>query len=202
MRRATRAPTFAACATLATVGACVLLLAAPAETQGRTTVTTLLLDVIGPRTTASVRAALGARRGELEACRREEDALVRVAFTIAPDGTIAMPTAVADPDLDSAATDCVVRLMPAWRFPGAQESATAVSWSFRLRGGTPQRRACWCFDWVHGADHGRACMTTRALCEAGIAHRGNSGDTTRCRSSREFACVSEGFVSGVHLRFE
>lgn len=184
------------------IAACCL--PAHAQRRARSFVTALALDVIGPRSTASVRAALRTHDGDLAACRSNDDALVRISLAIAPDGSILSATSDEDPDLDRDATDCVLRAATAWRFRGGATSVTTVSWSFRLHGAsadaTAAGRTCWCFHWVHGGDHGRDCTTTRAACDQGRHQRGASGDYTECESVVQPTCEREGYVDGQHMR--
>jgi hypothetical protein len=165
-----------------------------AQSRGRA-VTTLMLDVIGPRRTGAVRASLLAHEAELEHCRGEADALVRVGFTIAPDGSVIAPTRVEDPDLDASATECVLPVVSALHFAAGAGSFTSVVWSFRLR--AVATRTCWCFDWVHLGDHGLTCEPSRARCESERA--ATSRDHTECREIARPSCDREAFVGGHHV---
>lgn len=162
-------------------------------------VATIEVDAIGPRSGASVRATLRRHLGELERCRGEDDALVRIGFAIAPSGAVIDPRPASDPDLDRDATECVIALLRGWQVPGHARSVTTVSWSLRLRarrestdeegGGDGQRaplRACFCFSWVHGPDHGITCEPTRARCVA--ERRATDRDATECAPRELPAC--------------
>jgi hypothetical protein len=159
------------------------------------------VDAIGPRSNASVRTALRRHEDELAACRREEDALVRIAFSIAPDGSVMSARAVQDPDLAEDATDCVLASLPSWPFASVRAGTTSVVWSFTLRGtaSDPAMRTCWCFHWVHLGDHGLDCAPSEAACERGRAQRGRSGDSMPCESSRRPVCDRDGYVDGEHI---
>jgi hypothetical protein len=168
--------------------------------------TVLEVDAIGPRSGASVRAALRAHLVELERCRGEDDALVRVGFAIAPGGAVLEARAVDDPDLDREATECVIAILRGWQLRGRAAAVTAVSWSLRLRGhraaeGSEEGdaralRACFCFHWVHGGDHGRTCEPTRARCVS--ARRSTDRDATECARRELPACDREAWIDGQH----
>ncbi len=174
-----------------------LSLASPAAAQAHG-VTTTTLDVVGPRSTRAVRSTLRAHGGDLERCRGEADALVRVSFAIAPDGSVLSPTGEEDPDLDRFATECATSALAGLRFPGRATGTTTVSWSFRLVA-RPLRR-CFCFDWIHGPDHGHTCEPTRARCEA--EHASFARERTACRASEEPSCEHDAWIGGQHLRQE
>lgn len=182
---------------LAAACSLVLWLAAPALAQSRSrSIVTLSLDVIGPRTTVSVRSSLRAHEADFDRCRGDAEGLVRVAFSIAPDGAALAPTSDEDPSLDRAATECVLGVMASVHFAHVATSTTSVAWAFRLR--ARQTRPCWCFDWVHGPDHGHTCEPTRARCET--EHRTFSRERTECRASQEPSCEHDGWIDGQHLR--
>jgi hypothetical protein len=156
---------------------------------------TLTLDVIGPRRTASVRSWLRGNVRSLAACRGESDALAVVALAIGPDGTLVSVEPREDPTADAAATACVVAAMRGWRMPGRAGSVTTVSWSLRLAPAPTVE--CHCFGWVHGPDHGTSCSTTRARCEAEA--RESTRDHTECRQARLPRCSDHAVIDGVRM---
>jgi hypothetical protein len=173
------------------------LVASAAHAQSRpASITTLTLDVIGPRTTGAVRSALRAHGRDLDRCRGDADGLVRVAFSIAPDGSVLAPTRVEDPSLDEAATDCALEVVATLHFTGHATSVTSVAWSFRLA--ARAMRTCWCFDWIHGADHGLTCEPTHARCDS--ERRSFPRESTECRSIPQPSCEHEAVIDGQGMR--
>ncbi len=80
----------------------------------------------------------------------------------------------------------------------------AISIAFTHEDGHAQEggaRACWCFSWVHGADHGTTCRATEAACTR--AGRETTRDHTPCSRHREpGACGDDAFIDGAHYRNE
>lgn len=182
---------------LASLIALSLLLAAPARAQraAPTIARTVTLDVIGPRTSARVRAWLAQSARSLEACRGEEEALVVVALAIGPDGSLVSVEPREDPGSDAEATSCVVAAMRGWRMPGRARSVTTASWALRLAAVPPPPGVqCHCFGWVHGDDHGHSCSTTLAGCEAEA--EASMRDHTECRPATLPRCSDEAIIDG------
>lgn len=177
----------------------IALIAAPvAHAQRGPVARTVTLDVIGPRSTASVRAWLGRSLRSLAACRGETEALAVVALAIGPDGTLVSVEPREDPGADATATGCVVAQVRGWRMPGRARSVTTVSWSLRLAPAPPPPTVeCHCFGWVHGPDHGTSCSTTRAGCAAEA--RGSTRDHTECRPARLPRCADHAVIDGVRM---
>jgi hypothetical protein len=164
------------------------------------------VDVIGPRSTASVRAWLARSLPSLAPCQGDVEALVALALAIAPDGRLIRVEPRRDPGADEDATACVVGVVRTWRMTRAAPSVTTVSLALALapveagpdRPAPLEEARCFCFGWVHGDDHGTSCSTTRAACEAEATELGR--EHTPCRSSRRPACDDDAFIDGRHLR--
>lgn len=60
-----------------------------------------------------------------------------------------------------------------------------------------QARSCFCFGWVHGADHGTTCRPTRAACTR--ASRETTREHTLCAArERSGECTDDAFIDGTH----
>lgn len=173
-------------------------LPAAAQTPRRLRPTPLTLDVVGPRTRASVRTALRAHEGDLDECRPSEGAaLVWVMLEIAPDGSVVSATSNEDDEVDRETTECVMRVAATWRFSARSgDGVTSVAWSFRLP--PPIGMTCWCHRWVHGPAFGQTCTTTERSCERARVDRGLSGMSQPCRSVVLPVCSNTGSVFHPH----
>lgn len=157
---------------------------------------TTTLDVIGPRTTASVRAWLARSSAPLAECRAMPDVPVDLSLAIGPDGALVDRTVRGDPSDPVVARvgACVIEHLAGWRMPGRAGSVTTVAWSFTLVGTGP---VCQCFSWVHGDDFGMSCATTRAECEREIRETGR--EHTECRALRRERCDDQATIDGAAM---
>lgn len=157
---------------------------------------TTTLDVIGPRSTASVRAWLARSSASLADCRAMPDVPIALALAIGPDGTLLerrLRDGQTDPVTVRVAT-CVIEHLAQWRMPRRATSVTTVTWSLTLLGTGP---VCQCFSWVHGDDFGMSCEPSRAACEAEIRELGR--DHTECRAVRRERCDDHATIDGAAM---
>jgi len=180
----------------------ILLIAAlPAQAQRRDDPSvgrTVTLVVIGPRSSAQVRSWLTRSTRSLGECRGEEEALVVVTLAVGPDGSLISVEPRHDTGSDDAATTCVVTAMRGWRMPGRARSVTTVSWALRLATLPPPPGVrCYCFSWVHLADHGSSCSTTLAGCEAEA--EASRRDHTECHPATLPRCSDEAIIGGARM---
>lgn len=166
--------------------------------RARPAISTRSLDVIGPRSTASVRVWLSRSARLLEPCRERLEATVSLTFAIGPDGSLLEVRAREGEGLDPQASACVQPLVAGWRVPTRAASFTTVVWTLALAPLT--ERACFCFDWIHGSDFGISCEPTQAACEREQAALGR--DHTECRPARRVRCDDEATIGGHRMRHD
>jgi hypothetical protein len=182
---------------LGIVLAVLLVSAPPAAAQRAPRIAqTTTLDVIGPRSTASVRAWLARSSASLADCRAMSDVPVDLSLAIGADGALVERTVRGDQSdpVVARAGACVIEHLAGWRMPGRGASVTTVAWSLTLVGTGP---VCQCFSWIHGGDFGMSCATTRADCEREIRETGR--EHTECRALRRERCDDHATIDGATM---